>query len=121
MSHDACTSGTYRVLIVASLQRLKMEVLIPAPADSEVWSVIVLNAQSIAPIEMYHNKLVFGDLRFLITVLTKLAGVHFMVSLSHQGKYCVGFTLPRSMGGSPGDVSEETEEGEAKEGLENEL
>ena len=30
-SHDACTSGTTRVLTVASLQRLKMEALIPAP------------------------------------------------------------------------------------------
>ena len=27
--HDACTSGTSRVLTVASLQRLKMEALIP--------------------------------------------------------------------------------------------
>ena len=39
-SHDACTSGTSRVLTVASLQRLKMEALIPAPADCEVRSVI---------------------------------------------------------------------------------
>ena len=33
-------SGTSRVLMVASLQRLKMEDLIPAPADCEVKSVI---------------------------------------------------------------------------------
>ena len=39
-SHNVCTSGTYQVLTVASLQRLKVEALIPAPADCEVWSVI---------------------------------------------------------------------------------
>ena len=51
--HDACSSGTFRVLTVASLQQLKMEVLIPEPADCEVWSVITfLNAQSIMPIEI---------------------------------------------------------------------
>ena len=33
MSHNACTSGTSRVLTVASLQRLKLEALIPAPVD----------------------------------------------------------------------------------------
>ena len=53
-THDACTSRTSRVLIVASLQRLKMEALIPAPADCEVPSVIkFFNPQSIAPIEIY--------------------------------------------------------------------
>ena len=31
-SYDACTSRTSRVLVVASLQRLTMEALIPAPA-----------------------------------------------------------------------------------------
>ena len=52
-SHVACTSGTSRVLTVASLKRLKMEALSPAPIDYEVRSVIkVLNAQSIAPIEI---------------------------------------------------------------------
>ena len=35
-SHDASTTWTSRVLTVASLQRLKMEALIPAPADCEV-------------------------------------------------------------------------------------
>ena len=39
-SHDACTSGTSRVLTVASLQRPKMEAFIPAPANCEVRSVI---------------------------------------------------------------------------------
>ena len=39
-SHEACTSGTSLVLTVASLQRLKLEALIPAPADCEVRSVI---------------------------------------------------------------------------------
>ena len=64
-SHDACTSGTSPVLIVASLQRLKMEALISAPADCKVRSVIkFLNAQSIAPIEI-HRRLcqVYGHTR----------------------------------------------------------
>ena len=53
-SHDACSSETSRVLTVASLQRLKMEALIPAPAHCEVRSVIkFLNAQSIAPVEIH--------------------------------------------------------------------
>ena len=38
MSHDTCTTGTSRVLIVASLQRLKMEALIPAP--TRLWSAV---------------------------------------------------------------------------------
>ena len=47
-SHDACTSGISRDLRVASLQRLKMEALIPAPVDCEVRSVIkFVKAQSI--------------------------------------------------------------------------
>ena len=51
-SHDAFTRWTSRVLTVPSLQRLKMESLIPEPADCEVRSVITfLNAQSIASIE----------------------------------------------------------------------
>ena len=54
MLHYACTSGTSRVLTVASLQQLKMEALIPAPTDYEVWSVIkFLNAQCIVPIEIH--------------------------------------------------------------------
>ena len=60
--HDARTSGTSQVLTVASLQRLKMEALIPAPADFEVRSVIkFLNAQRIAPIEINHTGLVLGE------------------------------------------------------------
>ena len=56
MSHDAFTSGTSRVLTVILLQRLKMEVLIPSPADCEVRCVIkFLNAQSIAPIEIHRQ------------------------------------------------------------------
>ena len=39
-SHDACNSRTSHVLTIASLQRLKMEALIPTPADREVWSAI---------------------------------------------------------------------------------
>ena len=55
-SHDACTSGTYRVLTVAFLQRLRMEAFIPTPADCEMRSVIkFLNAQSIAPIEIHRQ------------------------------------------------------------------
>ena len=38
-SHQACISGTYRVLTLASLQRLNLEALIPAPADGEVRTV----------------------------------------------------------------------------------
>ena len=49
-----CTSVTSQVLTVASLQRLKLGDLIPAPADCEVRCVIkVLNAQSLAPIEIH--------------------------------------------------------------------
>ena len=52
-SHGACTNGISRVFTVASVQRLEMEALIPAPADCEVRSVIkFLNAQSIAAIEI---------------------------------------------------------------------
>ena len=54
--HDACTSGTSRVLTVASMQQLLMEALILAPADCEVLSVIkFLNMQSIVPIEMHYQ------------------------------------------------------------------
>ena len=60
-SHDVFTSGTSRIIIVESLQRLKFETLILAPADWEVRPVIkLLNAQSIAPIEILHALLVFG-------------------------------------------------------------
>ena len=53
-SHDAYTNRTSRVITVASLQRLNLEALIPAPADCEVLSVIkFLNAQGIAPIEVH--------------------------------------------------------------------
>ena len=54
--HDACTSWTSQILGVASLQRLKMEALIPAPADYEVRSVIkFLNAQCKALIKIRHQ------------------------------------------------------------------
>ena len=65
MSHDAYTSWTSRLITVASLQRLKMEALIPVPADCEVRSVLKWsNAQSIAPIEI-HRQLcrVYGHTR----------------------------------------------------------
>ena len=48
MSHDECTSVTSRILTVTTLQRLKVEALVPAPADYDVF-----NAQSIAPIEIH--------------------------------------------------------------------
>ena len=55
-SHNVCTSGTSRVLTVVSLQRLKMEALILAPADCDVRFVIrFLNEESIAPIEIHHQ------------------------------------------------------------------
>ena len=58
------SSGTSLVLRVASLQRLKMDALIPAPADCEVRSVIkFLNAQSIAPIEICQLCQVYGHTR----------------------------------------------------------
>ena len=47
-SHDACTSGTSRVLTV-SLQRLKLEAHIPAPGNCEVR---FLNAHSTAQFEI---------------------------------------------------------------------
>ena len=64
-SHDACTSGISRVLTVASLQRLMMKALIPAPTSCEVWSVIkFLNAQSIAPIEIHQLCQFYSDTWF---------------------------------------------------------
>ena len=54
-SHDARTTGTSRVLTLPSLQRLKMEALIPAPPDCEVQSVIVCDAQNITPIEIHRQ------------------------------------------------------------------
>ena len=47
-SHNTCSSWTSRVLIVASLQRLKMVALIPTPANCEVRSVMKIfkNKQS---------------------------------------------------------------------------
>ena len=36
-SHDACTSGTSRVLTEASLRRFMMEALIPAPINCEIY------------------------------------------------------------------------------------
>ena len=73
---------------------LKMEVLVPAPADCEVWSVMkCLYAERRAPMEIHHTGLVFGEFRVQIPVLTKLIGVLIVVSLSNQGKSCVGFIL----------------------------
>ena len=69
-SHYACIRGTTLVVTVAPLQRLKMEALIPVPADCKVRSVIkFLNTQSTAPIEI-HRQLcqVYGH--------TRLNGLH---------------------------------------------
>ena len=53
-SHDACTSGTSRVLTLASLQQFKMKAVVSATSDSEVGSTIkILNAQRIAPTEIH--------------------------------------------------------------------
>ena len=74
--YDVCTSGTSRFLTVASWQRLKMEVLIPAQADCEIQSVIkFLNTQDIAPIEI-HRQLcqVYGH--------TRIYGQHICCSSS---------------------------------------
>ena len=74
-SHDACTSGTSRVPTVASLAILKMEALIPAPADCEVRSLIkFLNAQSIAPIEIHNTGLAFGEFEFKYRFRPNLLG-----------------------------------------------
>ena len=82
-SHDACTCRTPRDLTVESLQRLKMEALIPAPADREMWFVIkVLNAQSIAPNKIYHTGLTSREFRVQIPLLTKLIWGSFLDSLS---------------------------------------
>ena len=55
-SHDACTSGSSEVLTVASMQRLKLEALFPAPVDCQVRSVIkFLKPQSMAPIEIHRQ------------------------------------------------------------------
>ena len=60
-SHNAFTNGTFRVLTVALLQRLKLVALAPAPGNCEVWSVIkFLNVQRIAPIEIYQLCQVYG-------------------------------------------------------------
>ena len=54
--YDARINGTSGVLTVPSLQRLKVEALIPAPTDCEFRSEIkFLNLQSIAPLEIQHQ------------------------------------------------------------------
>ena len=55
-NQNKCLNIRGLVITVASLQRLKMEALIPTPADCELRSVIkFLNAQSIAPIKIHHQ------------------------------------------------------------------
>ena len=52
-SHVPCTSGTSRIFTASSLQRLKLETLVPVPADFEVRPVIkFLNAKTRAPNEI---------------------------------------------------------------------
>ena len=85
-SHDACTSGISRVLTVASLQRLKVEALIPAPANCEVRSVI-LNAQNI---QYFRSKFIANCARTMAThglaVNIYPAGVRLGVSIINQPK-----------------------------------
>ena len=85
-SHDACTSGTSRVLTVASLQRLKMKALIPAPSDCEVWSVIkFLNTQNIAPVKI-HRQLCQQSFPagFPLLVAQNCHGEHVVQRIVHQ-------------------------------------
>ena len=84
--HDICTSGTSRVLTVTPLQQLKMEALIPAPADSEVRSMIkFLNAESIAPIEI-HRQLCQHSFTadFLLLVAQNRHGAPVVQKIVHQ-------------------------------------
>ena len=75
-SHDACTSGTFRFLTISLLQRLKMEALIPAPADCEVRSMLwFFIAQNISLIEI-HRQLcqVYGYTRSTVNTSRSSAG-----------------------------------------------
>ena len=84
--HGACTSGTSRVLTVASLQRLKMKALILAPADCEVrYMLKFLNAKTIAPIEIQGQLCqVYGHIR--------LDGQH--ISLRNSAGMCLTIIHP---------------------------
>ena len=91
-SHDACTSGTSRVLTVASLQRLRMDALIPAPADCEIASTIkFLNAKSTAPIEIHHTGLEFGRSRVQIPVPANLTGIFLWLPSAIKGNAGLDF------------------------------
>ena len=96
MLQSTCSSWTSRVLTVPSLQQLRL--LFQLPLTVKCGFVIkFLNAQSIALIEIHHTGLTFREFRVQIPVLTKLIGILFVVSFSHQGKCCFLFTLPRSI------------------------
>ena len=95
-SHDACTSGTSRVLTVVSLQRLKRRLLFQLPPTVKCVCDKILECTEHS-VDRNPSQLVFGEFWVQIPVLTKRIGVLFVVSLSLQGKCCVGFTLPRSI------------------------
>ena len=86
--HISCSSSagkTSQGLTIASLQRLKMEALIPAPTDCEVQSVIkFLNSQSIALIKIHQLDQVYGH--------TQLDDQHISCR-SSAGKTSRGLTI----------------------------
>ena len=95
-SHDACNSGTSWVLTIASLQRFKMEAVIPAPVGCEVrYMVKFYNAQGIPPIEI-HRQLcqVHGHTRF--------DGQH--ISCKSSADRCLIIIHPKSPDLEPSDV-----------------
>ena len=64
--HDASANMTSRVLTVTSLQQLKLQARILAPAICEVWSALkFFNAQSIAPNEICQLCQVYGHTHLL--------------------------------------------------------
>ena len=89
-SQDVATSGIFRVITVASLQRLKVEAHIAAPADCGVRSVIkVFNVQSIAPIEIHRQLCQVYD-------HTRLAGQHISSGSSAGRCLIIIHPIPRT-------------------------
>ena len=82
-SYDSCTSGTSRVLTVASLQWLKIEALIPAPVDCEVRFMIkFLNAQSIAPIKIHRQLyLAYGHTRLVVHISCSSSAGRYLIMI----------------------------------------
>ena len=96
-SHDTCTSGTFRVLTVASLLWLKIEAPIPEPADCEVLSVIkFLNAQNPTSIENHrHLCQVYGHIRLVGQHISfrSSAGRCLIIILPWTGSHAKWFTF----------------------------